>query len=308
MAVLLVRHVTTYQYRQPVAFGEHRMMFRPRDSYDQRLIDARLSIQPNPAQLRWLHDVFGNCVAIARFSGQASELRFESSIHLDHAPTNAPDFQIEDFARTYPFSYAPEELPDLLASIERRYPDPDRELERWARKFLRSGHQTGTGELLKTLTYGIKESFAYARRSEGGTHPPLTTLRLGRGSCRDLALLMIEALRCLGLAARFVSGYIYVPDRDGPERLGGGSTHAWCQVYLPGAGWIEIDPTNGIIGSRDLIRVAVVRDPAQARPLTGTFFGDASDELGMSVEVQVTTVEQDEPASGSHHAQAGHDP
>ena len=308
MAVLLVRHVTTYRYKQPVAFGEHRMMFRPRDSYDQRLIDARLSIQPHPAQLRWLHDAFGNCVAIARFSGQASELRFESNIHLDHAPTNAPDFQIEDFARTYPFSYAPEELPDLLASIERRYPDPDRELERWARKFLRSGHQTGTGELLKTLTYGIKESFAYARRSEGGTHPPLTTLRLGRGSCRDLALLMIEALRCLGLAARFVSGYIYVPDRDGPERLGGGSTHAWCQVYLPGAGWIEIDPTNGIIGSRDLIRVAVARDPAQARPLTGTFFGDASDELGMSVEVQVTTIEQDEPPSGGHQAQAGHDP
>ena len=308
MAVLLVRHVTTYRYKQPVAFGEHRMMFRPRDSYDQRLIDARLSIQPNPSQLRWLHDAFGNCVAIARFSGQASELRFESSIHLDHAPTNAPDFQIEDFARTYPFSYAPEELPDLLASIERRYPDPDRELERWARKFLRSGHPTGTGELLKTLTYGIKESFGYARRSESGTHPPLTTLRLGRGSCRDLALLMIEALRCLGLAARFVSGYIYVPDRDGPERLGGGSTHAWCQVYLPGAGWIEIDPTNGIIGSRDLIRVAVARDPAQARPLTGTFFGDASDELGMSVEVQVTTVEQNEPPFGGDHAQAGTGP
>src|SRR5918993_1472846 len=253
MAVLLVRHVTTYRYKQPVAFGEHRMMFRPRDSYDQRLIDARLSIQP------------------------------------DHAPTNAPDFQIEDFARTYPFSYAPEELPDLLASIERRYPDPDRELERWARKFLRSGHPTGTGELLKTLTYGIKESFAYARRSEGGTYPPLTTLHLGRGSCRDLALLMIEAVRCLGLAARFVSGYIYVPDRDEPGHLGGGSTHAWCQVYLPGAGWIELDPTNGIIGNRDLIRVAVARDPAQAIPLTGTFFGDPDDELEMSVEVQVTT-------------------
>jgi transglutaminase-like putative cysteine protease len=307
MAVLLVRHVTTYRYKQPVAFGEHRMMFRPRDSYDQRLIDARLSIQPHPAQLRWLHDSFGNCVAIAKFSGQASELRFESNIHLDHAPTNAPDFQIEDFARTYPFSYAPEELPDLLASIERRYPDPDRELERWARQFLRSGQTTGTGELLKTLTYGIKESFAYERRSEGGTHPPLTTLRLRRGSCRDLALLMIEALRCLGLAARFVSGYIYVPDRDGPERLGGGSTHAWCQVYLPGAGWIEIDPTNGIIGSQDLIRVAVARDPAQARPLTGTFFGDASDELGMSVEVQVTTVEHSESPPGGHHAQAGHE-
>ena len=289
MTILAVRHLTTYRYKRPVAFGEHRMMFRPRDSYDQRLIEASLRIQPEPTHIRWIHDPFGNCVAIASFAGQASELRFESNIRLDHAPTNAPDFQIEEFARTYPFSYPPDELPDLLASIEPRYPDDKRELERWARKFLRHGQATGTGELLKTLTCGIKESFAYARRSEGGTYPPLTTLRLGRGSCRDLALLMIEAVRCLGLAARFVSGYIYVPDRDEPGHLGGGSTHAWCQVYLPGAGWIELDPTNGIIGNRDLIRVAVARDPAQAIPLTGTFFGDPDDELEMSVEVQVTT-------------------
>jgi transglutaminase-like putative cysteine protease len=291
MTLLSVRHVTTYRYKQPVAFGEHRMMFRPRDSYDQRLIEASLRIEPEPAHIRWIHDPFGNCVAIASFAAQGDELRFESNIRLDHAPTNAPDFQIEEFARTYPFSYAPDELPDLLASIERRYPDPDRELERWARKFLRHGQPTATGEFLKTLTYGIKEGFAYSRRSEGGTYPPLTTLRLGRGSCRDLALLMIEAVRCLGLAARFVSGYIYVPDRDEPGHLGGGSTHAWCQVYLPGAGWIELDPTNGIIGNRDLIRVAVARDPAQAIPLTGTFYGDADDELGMAVEVQVTTAE-----------------
>jgi transglutaminase-like putative cysteine protease len=140
-----------------------------------------------------------------------------------------------------------------------------------------------------TLTYAIKESFGYARRHERGTLAPLTTLDLGRGSCRDLALLMIEAVRSLGLAARFVSGYIYVPDRDQGAVLGGGSTHAWCQVYLPGAGWVEFDPTNGIIGNRDLIRVAVARDPAQAVPLTGTFYGEAADELGMSVEVQVTT-------------------
>ena len=148
-----------------------------------------------------------------------------------------------------------------------------------------------------TLTYGIKESFAYERRSEGGTQPPLTTLKLGRGSCRDFALLMMEAVRCLGFAARFVSGYLYVPDRDEATYLGGGSTHAWCQVYLPGAGWVEFDPTNGIVGNRDLIRVAVARDPAQAVPLAGTFFGDAADELGMTVEVQVTTLQngRDEP-------------
>jgi transglutaminase-like putative cysteine protease len=293
MTILAVRHVTTYRYRRPVSFGEHRMMFRPRDSYDQKLIEAKLDIAPEAAHLRWIHDAFGNCVAIASFGGPACELRFESRIRLDHAPTNTPDFQMEEYAKTYPFAYPPDELLDLLPSIERRYPDPERQLERWVRRFLRQGRPTATGELLKTLTYGIKESFAYSRRSEGGTHAPLTTLNLGRGSCRDLALLMMEAVRCLGLAARFVSGYIYVPARDEGTYLGGGSTHAWCQVYLPGAGWVEFDPTNGIIGNRDLIRVAVARDPAQAVPLTGTFFGNAEDDLGMSVEVQVTAAPAD---------------
>ena len=109
------------------------------------------------------------------------------------------------------------------------------------------------------------------------------TLALGRGTCRDFALLMMEAVRCLGMAARFVSGYLYVPDKDGTTHFGGGSTHAWCQVYLPGAGWVEFDPTNGIVGNRDLIRVAVARDPRQAVPLSGTFSGSRSDSLGMDV-------------------------
>ena len=109
---------------------------------------------------------------------------------------------------------------------------------------------------------------------------------MGQGSCRDLALLMMEAVRGLGLAARFVSGYVYVPDRDQDRHLGGGSTHAWCQVYLPGAGWVEFDPTNGIVGNRDLIRVAVARDPSQAIPISGTFYGTTTDEIGMSVEVK----------------------
>src|SRR5829696_3441057 len=214
MTILSVRHVTIYRYRHPVSLGEHRMMFRPRDSYDQKLIEAHVEITPEPSHFRWIHDAFGNCVAIVDFAGRARELRFESRIRLDHAPANTPDFQIEEYAKTYPFSYSADELPDLMPSIERRYPDPDRQLERWVRKFLRQGRPTATGELLKTLTYGIKEGFAYSRRSEGGTHAPLITLNTGRGSCRDLALLMMEAVRCLGFAARFVSGYIYVPDRD----------------------------------------------------------------------------------------------
>ena len=231
MTILTVRHVTTYRYRRPVALGDHRMMFRPRDSYDQRLIESRLVITPEPVRVDWIHDSFGNCVAISR-----------------------------------------------------GYPDPNGEIDRWVHKFLLPGRPTPTGKLLMTLTYAIKEGFTYARRAERGTQEPVATVRMGRGSCRDFALLMMEAVRSLGLAARFVSGYLYVPSRDGPENIGGGSTHAWCQVYLPGAGWVEFDP----------IRVAVARDPSQAIPLSGTYAGSPKDELGMKVQVNVTCEAQGE--------------
>jgi transglutaminase-like putative cysteine protease len=288
MTILTVRHVTTYRYRRPVALGEHRMMFRPRDSYDQRLIESRLVITPEPVRIHWIHDPFGNCVAIARFKGRASELHFESTIRVDHYPDNVPDFQTDPRAMAYPFVYDSEEMTDLMASIARGYPDPNGEIDHWVRKFLHPGRPTPTGKLLMTLTHAIKEGFTYTRRAEHGTQEPVATVRMGRGSCRDFALLMMEAVRSLGLAARFVSGYLYVPSRDGPENIGGGSTHAWCQVYLPGAGWVEFDPTNGIIGNRDLIRVAVARDPSQAIPLSGTYGGSPEDELGMKVQVNVT--------------------
>ena len=293
MTIFSVRHLTVYRYARPVGFGEHRMMFRPRDSYDQRLLDAQLNIRPKPASVRWIHDVIGNCVAIARFNGRADELCIESAIRLEHAPSKAPNFQIEEQAKTYPFCYADDELPDLQPFIERQYPDPDGGIERWARQFVNAGRRTATGKLLMTLTCAIRESFTYNRRSEPGTQSPATTLQLRRGTCRDYALFMMEAVRSLGFAARFVSGYLFVPDRDGPERLGGGSTHAWCQVYLPGAGWIEFDPTNGIIGSRDLIRVAVAREPGQAIPLHGTYLGPADAFLGMDVSINVV-------AAGEH--------
>jgi transglutaminase-like putative cysteine protease len=287
MTVLSVHHVTTYRYKRPVSFGQHRIMFRPRDSYDQKLMEATLKVTPQPKDVRWLHDPFGNCVAIAEFGVRADELRFESNIRLDHSFANVPDFQIEDYARTYPFSYRADEMPDLVPAIERQYSDPDQEVYRWVRRFLHSGKPTNTAALLKTINRAIKEGFTYERRYEPGTRDPALTLRLGRGSCRDLALLMIEAVRSLDLAARFVSGYLYVATRDGPQHVGGGATHAWCQVYLPGAGWVEFDPTNGIVGNRDLIRVAVARDPSQAVPLSGTWRGSPSLYLGMEVDVKV---------------------
>ena len=296
MPVLTVRHVTTYRYRQPVSFGEHRLMFRPRDSYDQRLVDVALNVTPKPSEVSWAHDVFGNCVARVRFAGRAKELRFECVIRLDHSSTQELQFQTADYARSYPFSYGAEDMPDLLRLIEREYPNPDHELDRWAREFLRREGPTPTHELLAGMTHAVKQRFTYVARAESGVQTPLQTLRLGSGSCRDFALLMMEAVRSLGLAARFVSGYLYSPSRDrhgaaSGGNVGGGATHAWLEVFVPGDGWVEFDPTNGIVGNRDLIRVAVVRTPAQAVPLSGTWTGFPSDSLGMTVEVNVTSDE-----------------
>src|SRR5215217_5498822 len=290
MPILSVRHVTTYRYRQPVAFGEHRVMFRPRDSYDQRLIKASLAIRPEPASLHWVHDVFGNCVAVARFAERATELRFECCIRLNHTPVNALDFQLEDHARRYPFTYGAEDMPDLARSIERQYVDLNREIDGWVQRFLTRGGTTDTQTLLASIAKTIHREFTYVARTEKGVQSPLTTLKIKRGSCRDFSVFMMEAARSLGLAARFVSGYLYTPNRDGVGHVGGGSTHAWCEIYLPGAGWVEFDPTNGIIGNRDLIRVAIARDPRQAIPLHGTWMGFPGDDLGMTVEVSVAAL------------------
>jgi transglutaminase-like putative cysteine protease len=213
------------------------------------------------------------------------ELRFESTIRLDHSHADIHDQDIEESARTYPFSYGAEEMPDLVHLIERKSFDPDCQVERWARTFLQKDQPTNTSELLIDLTHGIRRTFRYARRHEKGVQTPLQTLALGSGSCRDLAMLMIDAARSLGMAARFVSGYLHIPD----DKTGGGNTHAWAQVYLPGPGWVDFDPCSGIVGNRDLIRVAVVRDPRQAIPLHGTYMGSPSDYIGMNVEVAVTS-------------------
>jgi transglutaminase-like putative cysteine protease len=288
MAILSVKHVTSYAYATPIRLGEHRMMLRPRDSNDQRLLSAKLTIDPEPSRLHWIHDVFDNCVAVAEFRGETERLRVESRITVEHRSSEEPEALLDESARLYPFAYHVEEMPDLARSIERRDPDPGGEIDRWARRFVNLGGRTETGSMLMTLTYAIKEGFAYERRTAKGTQTPLQTLESRRGSCRDFATLMMEAARALGLAARFVTGYLYTGDRDGAESyVGGGATHAWCQVYLPGAGWVEFDPTNGIVGSRDLIRVGVARDARQAIPLHGFYYGPAAALERMTVSVNV---------------------
>jgi transglutaminase-like putative cysteine protease len=288
MTILTVRHLTRYRYRTPVSFGEHRMMFRPRESYDQRVLESRLIIAPEPVELRYVHDVFGNCVAIARFAGKARELSFESEVRLDHTPSSPgahPDDALDPELGAFPFRYPEEDAPDLQRCIERHYPDPEGVLEQWARRFVSANGATGVIDLLSAMTRTIHREFSYKKRLVGGCQPPLETLARGGGSCRDYAILMVEAARSLGLAARFVSGYIHTGREAG--HTGGGHTHAWVRVYVPSCGWVEFDPTNGIVGNEDLIRVAVVRDPRQAVPLSGSWSGASSAYIGMEVQVDV---------------------
>lgn len=308
--MLTVRHVTTYRYARPVRIGRHRAMFRPRDSHDLRLLGATLNISPPAVSTRWLHDVFGNSVAVLDFNCETTELRFESDIVLEQFPLDNPVFPLEEYARTFPFSYSAAEIPDLERLTERHYPDPEHRLDAWTKQFVAPPGTGGLAEtlpMLERMMHAIKANFAYAAREMEGTQSPAETLSKQSGSCRDFALLMIEAARGLGLAARFVSGYRYDPTFDQPDRpLGIMSTHAWLEIYLPGAGWVEYDPTNDAVGGRDLIRVAVARDPTQAVPLAGEWTGTINDYLGM--EVQVTITARGQPAAQAYAAPLNREP
>ncbi len=287
MFPVTVRHKTVYRYASPVTFGEHRLMLRPRDSHDLRLVRSGLTLSPR-ASVRWFHDVFGNSVAMAHFSEPASELVIESVLDIDRYPRGTETLALTDQAQTYPFIYSADDRTDLGRLLERHYPDPRGFVDEWARQFV-DGPSMGTLALLRAVNDAIHNRFVYAARDTQGTNAPDVTLASGSGSCRDFALLMMEALRSLGFGTRFVSGYLYDASLDGGGQAatGAGQTHAWVDVYLPGAGWVEFDPTNGVVDADDLIRIAATRDPSQAVPIAGSFVGRPADPLGMTVSVQV---------------------
>jgi len=288
MTILNVTHRTHYRYTEPVSFGPHRMMMRPRDSHDLRLLNTGLTISP-PASVRWLHDVFGNSVAIAEFSQSGAELLVESSFRAEHYPLSGEAVALEEYARRYPFSYDALDIPDLGRTMERHYPDPEHKIDIWARRFVEQRQDADTMAILHDMVQAIAAEFHYNQRDEMGTQDPLVTLNTAAGTCRDFALFLMEAARSLGFAARFVSGYLYDEERVGETQMvGGGVTHAWVQIYLPGGGWVEFDPTNTLVGGRNLIRVAVTRDPSQAIPLSGSFTGPTNAFLGLDVQVQIT--------------------
>src|SRR5258708_24298838 len=198
---LEIVHRTRYDYSTPVTLGEHRLMFRPRDSHDLRLLQTRLTIEP-AALVRWIHDPFGNSIALAQFEGTTQALEITSTIEVEHfgLPLELPP--IEDYARTLPFSYLAEEAPDLARYVERHYADPNAMVSNWTRQFLEGEGGADTFATLTRMCKGIQENLTYAMRFEPGTQPPSTTLENGGGTCRDYALLMMEGARALGLAAR----------------------------------------------------------------------------------------------------------
>ncbi|WP_424810516.1 transglutaminase family protein [Roseococcus sp. YIM B11640] len=282
-------HTTGYRYRNPVGLTRHRLMVRPQDSHDLRLHEATLTVEPAPTATRWAHDVFGNSICFLEWDEaiRTQELKIVSTLDLTHFPAGPalPRATLDPAAEIFPFSYAADEVPDLSRLTERQTPDPERSVDAWARQFVAGEGEVRTLAMLEAMTMAVKANFTYGAREEEGTQTPAETLALGTGTCRDFALLMMEAARSLGLAARFVTGYLY--DSTETDLKGGGATHAWCSIYLPGAGWVEFDPTNGLVAGANLIRVGVVRSPEQALPVAGGFIGDPADPLGLSVDVAV---------------------
>jgi transglutaminase-like putative cysteine protease len=278
-----------------VSFGEHRVMFRPRDSHDLRVLATDLQVSPE-ALVRMIQDPHSNSVALVQPLVSAEELKIVCSFTIEHAHTNNLELPLAPTAEVFPFAYSLEERFDLETYLRPHHDDPGGHLTAWARQFIRTDGYTGTRDLLVKMNQSIRDNFRYAARDEEGTQTPQETLKLGTGSCRDFALLMMEAARRLGIATRFVSGYLYDPALDGADSadpaepgamVGAGATHAWLQAYLPGAGWVPFDPTNNLLGGNELIRVGVARDPSQAAPISGSWYGEAGAYLGMTVNVVV---------------------
>jgi transglutaminase-like putative cysteine protease len=286
LITLSVRHRTTYRYNRPVSLAPHRMMLRPRESRDLTLLSADLAVTP-AAAIAWSQDVFGNAVATARFREPTDTLVVEGVAILQHHAVAWPIFDIEARAISYPFTYTDAERIDLGALAKRQYADPGGRVSTWTRGFVRSV-PTDTLSLLKDLSAGVSTRISYQTRDEEGTQSPIETLDRGWGSCRDFAVLFVEAARTLGLGARLVSGYLHSANQGLTGSSNAGSTHAWAEVYVPGAGWITFDPTNRGVGGLNLIPVAVAREIWQVTPIVGSFIGMAKAFAGMTVEVSVT--------------------
>lgn len=281
-------HTTTYRYGKPVTFGQHRAIFLPRGSHGGRILSYALETNL-PSQVRWMMDTLSNNVALIDIGQPGDELTVTYRVRGQHFGYRAiHEYPLDPRAEELPVQYTPDEWTDLAAFMRPHAEDFDGSLAAWAKAFV-AGDQDDTLDVLRRMMETIHTTLEYQAREAEGTQSPGDTLRTATGTCRDYAWLMIEALRRLGLACRFISGYLYDAALDGGDvgMTGSGATHAWLQVYLPGAGWRNYDPTNRITAGFDLVPVAIARHPAQVMPLSGSWMGDATDYLGMEVQVNI---------------------
>lgn len=273
-------HRTFYNYTDKVTLGAHHLLMRPREDHDLRIESFSLKVSPD-ARIFWHRGVEGNSIATANFSTPTQQLSIESEVIVQQYNESPLDFIVADYAIDYPFSYTPDD--QILLSPYRMLPDQKTRtiLNDWIFHSWKSGEPVQSYTLLQRLTAHIYKTMTYKMREEPGVQSPTETLALGSGSCRDFALLLMESAKCLGLAARFVSGYLHAPlmaDQDG-------STHAWAEVYLPGGGWKGFDPTIGDIVGSDHIPVAVSRLAEAVPPISGTFAGTAESSMDVGVWV-----------------------
>jgi transglutaminase-like putative cysteine protease len=285
MPWIAICHTTTYRYAKAVLLGPHQVMLRPRETRDLRLFSFDLDVSP-AARVDWSNDVAGNAVAVATFENASDVLAMTARIVVDLTAPEWPVFPIAAHAVAYPFFYSDDDLADLGPLTSPRYQDDAGRLSDWVEGFVMQ-RPTDTLSLLKDVANGVTAQIIYQSRETEGTQGPLETLDRGWGSCRDFAVLFAEAARTLGFGARLVSGYLFNPSDDKIGSYGDGSTHAWVEVYVPGAGWIPFDPTNRSVGSVNLIPVAVARRIEQVAPVTGSFHGAGSDLISMDVRVSI---------------------
>jgi transglutaminase-like putative cysteine protease len=280
MKRIRIVHKTEYHYNQPVKFGPHRAMLRPREGHDVHIVRGRLDVEPT-ATVRYLRDIYGNSIAILTFAELSQKLSVLAEVDVDLYDDDAIECLIEPSARDFPFQYAPEEQLEVVTYRLPSYPYEGPRLQEWLRELYRPGEVVGTFDLLNKLNTSIYQSFRYSLREDPGVQLPCDTIARGSGSCRDFAVFMMEAVRHWGFAARFVTGYIQMGDGQH------GATHAWTEVYIPGAGWHGFDPTNNKRVGSEHVSVATAREQEKASPLSGTWEGPANAFDRMQVSVQV---------------------
>jgi transglutaminase-like putative cysteine protease len=275
-----IQHLTEYLFSAPVTLNPHRLLIRPREGHDVRIESSKLDISP-AYRIKWQRDVFDNSLAVVSFKAPSNRLTIASEVVIQHFEQAPFDFMVEDYAVNYPFNYADAERTDLIAYQQLVFLNDQPAINHWLHQFNYLGMNTFS--MLMLINQTISNQFTYQMREEPGVQSPAYTLAHRSGSCRDYATLLIEACRCLGLASRFVSGYLHAPATE----EGHASTHAWVEVYLPGTGWKGFDPTSGEVTSSKHIAVAVARDPESVPPVSGSFIGFGSNVPTMHVDVKV---------------------